>query len=331
MEKMDVYQELSKKLSMENSRFVPEIWRRLCTEEEAEIISALPGTSEDMAARFGKDIEEMNGILERLFQRGVVFDYTKDGKTYYRMPRHIIQFHDATILWPEVPDDVIELWVKYQSEEYPQIPEMVTQFKLPPLIRVVPVNAPIEFKSEVLPYEDAVRMVEGAKSLAVTRCTCRMIMKKCDKPLEVCLQLNRGADYTIKRGTGRKVSVEEAKEIIKKAEAAGLVHTTENRAGIGNVLCSCCECCCIGIPFVRNAATRGVLAPSRYQAVVDDATCTGCGLCVDICPVDALSMSDEAISVVDADVCIGCGLCAGECPSEAIMLRQVRPQDFIPS
>jgi formate hydrogenlyase subunit 6/NADH:ubiquinone oxidoreductase subunit I len=331
MEKMDVYQELSKKLSMENSRFVPKIWQRLCTEEEAEIINALPGTPEEMASRFGMDIGKMASILERLFQRGVVFEQVKDGKTIYRMPRHIIQFHDATILWPDITEDVLDLWAKWQGEEYPRIPEMVTQLGMPSLIRVVPVNEPIEFKSEVLPYEDAVRMVEGSKSLAVTKCTCRMIMKKCDKPLEVCLQLNKGADYTIKRGTGRKVSVDEAKEILKKAEAAGLVHTTENRAGIGNVLCSCCECCCIGIPFVRNPATRGALAPSRYQAVVDDAACTGCGLCVDICPVDALSMNDEAVSVVDADICIGCGLCAGECPSSAIMLKQVRPQDFIPA
>jgi len=331
MEKTDVYAELAKKVGMEGSPIVARVWRLLCSEEEAQLVNALPGTAEEMAARFGKDLTVMQQMLESLFMRGTVFENVKDGKVISRPPRHIIQFHDATVLWPAVTKDILDAWTEFHEQEYHQIPEAVTQLKMPPMMRVIPVNEGIAAKAAVMPYEDAVRMVESATSLAVTNCTCRMLMKKCDKPLEVCLQLNKGADYNIRRGSGRKITVMEAKEILERAERAGLVHTTENRAGVGTTLCNCCECCCITLPFMHDPKTSGVLAPSRFRAAVDPDLCIGCGLCVDICPMGAITQSNEIYSVVNEAACIGCGLCASDCPTTAITLEQVREQDFIPS
>ena len=54
-------------------------------------------------------------------------------------------------------------------------------------------------------------------------------------------------------------------------------------------------------------------------AVVNKDTCTGCGSCVDSCPVEAISMDDE-VAVISADDCIDCGACVGECPVEAISM-----------
>ena len=48
--------------------------------------------------------------------------------------------------------------------------------------------------------------------------------------------------------------------------------------------------------------------------------CTGCGTCVDQCPVSALSMSDH-LPQVDADTCIICFCCQEICPEKAITLR----------
>jgi ferredoxin len=56
----------------------------------------------------------------------------------------------------------------------------------------------------------------------------------------------------------------------------------------------------------------------RPQA--DPALCTGCGTCVDQCPVSALSMSDS-IPEVDANTCITCFCCQEICPEKAIALR----------
>jgi formate hydrogenlyase subunit 6/NADH:ubiquinone oxidoreductase subunit I len=330
MEKSDVYRELAKKVGMEGSPTVARVWQLLCTEEEAELVDALPGTAEEMAGRFGKELAVMQDILESLFQRGAIFENVKDGKVIYRAPRHIIQFHDATVLWPKVSREILAVWTEFHHQEYHQIPAAITQFKMPSMMRVIPINEGIAAKGEVLPYEDAVRMVESATRLAVTNCTCRMLLKKCDKPLEVCLQLNKGADYNIRRGSGREITVAEAKEILKKAERAGLVHATENRAVVGTTLCNCCECCCITLPFMRSAATSGVLSPSRFRAAIDANACIGCGLCVDICPMEAITQTEEFHSAVDEAKCIGCGLCANECPSTAITLEKVRERDFIP-
>ena len=57
---------------------------------------------------------------------------------------------------------------------------------------------------------------------------------------------------------------------------------------------------------------------SRPQA--DPKLCTGCGTCIDQCPVSALSMNDH-IPQVDTDTCITCFCCQEICPEKAITLK----------
>lgn len=52
---------------------------------------------------------------------------------------------------------------------------------------------------------------------------------------------------------------------------------------------------------------------------IDESKCTGCGACVEACPVDALKI-ENGKAKVDADTCIDCGTCVDECPVEAIEL-----------
>ena len=49
---------------------------------------------------------------------------------------------------------------------------------------------------------------------------------------------------------------------------------------------------------------------------IDNEKCTGCGVCVDVCPVNALEIKDG--KAVVSDDCIDCGVCINECPTEAI-------------
>lgn len=44
--------------------------------------------------------------------------------------------------------------------------------------------------------------------------------------------------------------------------------------------------------------------------------CIACGVCVDACPQEALSVAD--VCTVNADSCIDCGTCIDECPVGAI-------------
>lgn len=54
-------------------------------------------------------------------------------------------------------------------------------------------------------------------------------------------------------------------------------------------------------------------------AKVDQELCTGCGVCVDMCPTGAIIIRDDA-AYVDEEMCTGCGICEDECPVEAIRL-----------
>lgn len=56
------------------------------------------------------------------------------------------------------------------------------------------------------------------------------------------------------------------------------------------------------------------------SAIVNKEECTGCELCVDSCPVEAISM-DGGKASVNADECVDCGDCVDTCPVEAISME----------
>ena len=63
--------------------------------------------------------------------------------------------------------------------------------------------------------------------------------------------------------------------------------------------------------------SRTVLRPHA-----DEGLCTGCGTCVDQCPVSALSLNEgDRLPEVDDDTCITCFCCQEICPEKAIVLK----------
>ena len=52
--------------------------------------------------------------------------------------------------------------------------------------------------------------------------------------------------------------------------------------------------------------------------VIDTDECIACGVCVDTCPADVLSLGDSCAEVTDADACVACGACKDACPAGAI-------------
>jgi ferredoxin len=56
----------------------------------------------------------------------------------------------------------------------------------------------------------------------------------------------------------------------------------------------------------------------NFTVLIDNDLCFGCGMCVDICSVCAITMRDDLPVVGEG--CIACGLCAQQCPNNAITL-----------
>ena len=51
---------------------------------------------------------------------------------------------------------------------------------------------------------------------------------------------------------------------------------------------------------------------------VNEDMCVGCGVCIDACPVGAITLKDDQKAIINEDECIRCGRCHDVCPQEAV-------------
>jgi electron transport complex protein RnfB len=63
----------------------------------------------------------------------------------------------------------------------------------------------------------------------------------------------------------------------------------------------------------------------RLLAVIDEAACIGCTICIQKCPVDAIVGAAKRMHTVIADECTGCELCVAPCPVDCIALVPAPP------
>ncbi|MCY7314729.1 MAG: electron transport complex subunit RsxB [Rubrivivax sp.] len=70
--------------------------------------------------------------------------------------------------------------------------------------------------------------------------------------------------------------------------------------------------------------TRGNESP-RLLAVIDEAWCIGCTLCIKACPVDCIVGAPKRMHTVIDALCTGCELCVPVCPVDCIALQSVTP------
>jgi heterodisulfide reductase subunit A len=65
-------------------------------------------------------------------------------------------------------------------------------------------------------------------------------------------------------------------------------------------------------------------------AFVDEGICSGCGICVEVCPYEAREMDPHrGISIVHQALCQGCGACIAACPNNACELRNNRATQIL--
>ncbi|HTY98973.1 MAG TPA: 4Fe-4S binding protein, partial [Rhodocyclaceae bacterium] len=73
--------------------------------------------------------------------------------------------------------------------------------------------------------------------------------------------------------------------------------------------------------------SKDQLAHAPTVAKVRDSLCTGCEMCVDACPYEAIDLVDGK-AVVNDVLCEGCGTCSGTCVRAAIEVKNVTPRQI---
>jgi heterodisulfide reductase subunit A len=78
-----------------------------------------------------------------------------------------------------------------------------------------------------------------------------------------------------------------------------------------------------GIPMAK-----GRIKTAAYTSVVDDARCTGCGVCIEMCAYNAIVKNERWLAEVRAAVCKGCGVCGASCPERAISMTHFTNEEL---
>lgn len=327
-------QSYAERIGFPNSETLAQIFSILFNDEQSlKIAQALPGTPEDIAEKTGIPLKEVRELLDHLKTRGAINRVLHKGD-YYRLFPAMIELRDASILNRDVPQKLFELWEKLITEEMSQLIPILQEIKVPPMMRVVPIEKSVESHSSVLDVDSARRIFREAELITAIPCPCRTQARKlgrgadCPAPeTAMCMQINGFAEAVLDRSLGDRLTNEEALKRIGDAEDAGLVHNVRNNVKKDMFMCNCCSCCCTGFFVMNQFGYTDAIAPSRFRAKPDLDRCTGCGTCEDRCQFNAITVND--VVSIDFDKCYGCGNCVITCPEQALTLEEVRPLEFI--
>jgi len=264
------------------------------TDEMAEVLLCMKIrqkiTADQVAPLCGKSVERTTELLLELADIGVCFVNNIEGKDTF---------------WYEtwVPG-IMEMMVnnKENVAKYPQIAQCFDAYgvengprstgSFPPgvgLMRVIPVETAIDGETRRASYEEISKYLNESELFSVSNCSCRTAREAAGEGCghlkeDMCIQLGHAAEYYIRTGRGRKITREEAFEIIKRAEENGLMHQIPNLDGSGktHAICNCCGCSCLAL---RGATmfTNADMVRSNYVSKVDKDKCVACGECVANC------------------------------------------------
>ena len=337
----DVYATLSEKLGMPGAKVLPQIIQRLATPTEAETLLALPATPAEFAAKFGMDEAAAEAKLKLFVVKGLALALTKEGVLRYHLVRHADQLMESSSaaafnrLFEPVPDDLLELWDLWRDTDNFMLAD---ERDREAHSRVIPVLGAVKDTSVLLPYEDIAQIVRDAPAVAFINCPCsmyRVTAGLCNRPLDVCLQFSEGAArYIEEQGIGKRLTPEQAQDVLRRSAKAGLVPTVQGGKKI-RYLCNCDSDCCADLRIIVKT-DHNFIDKSRFQAEVDQSLCNGCQTCVERCHFSAIEMrsapgAKRMKAYVEPEKCYGCGACVVTCPVEgALSLKVVRPVEHIP-
>jgi electron transport complex protein RnfB len=308
------------------------ILKKIFSPEEASLAGNLSGvyeSVEEISQRANLPTKEVGKQLFQMVRRGLVWLEKQQGQVQarFRLAPFVVGIYEAQL---ELMDHELAHLVEDYLVNGGAAGIMKPQ---PALNRVLPAQNTV--KSEwILPYDDVRAILMAAKSFHVQDCICRTqqdhLGRRCNFPLDMCLSFSN-SEHQQRQGD---IPQDQALTLLKRSEELGLVHTVSNVIqGVGYI-CNCCGCCCGILRGITEWGIENSVAYANYYAVIDSKLCTGCGICIERCQVQAIS-EKNGLPVVNRLRCIGCGLCVSGCPNNAARLERKPeaeimhpPQDF---
>lgn len=329
------------------SRLLYKILKMLFSEKEAELVSSLPikpFTVEKASCIWKRDLVSTEKLLDKLAGRAVLVDIYQNGKSYYLLPPPMAGFFEFSLM--RVHNDIdqkllSELFYQYLNVEEDFIRELFTEGETR-LGRTF-VHEPVlscENALHVLDFERATKIIKTASHIAVGTCYCRHKMKHmnraCDAPLEICMTFNCTAASLAKHGYARRIDDVECMDLLHSAYDHLLVQFGENVRENVSFICNCCACCCEAMIAARRFAFLHPVHTTNFIPEVNEDNCDGCGKCVSVCPVEAMTLVSAnnphhpkmKIARLDKNICLGCGICVRACSNNFIELKS-RPKRVI--
>jgi len=340
------YQNLSDRLNKFPQGATPsdllyKILKNLFNEKEANLVALLPikpFTAKKASKIWKLDLTKTQNILDKLAQRAILIDFEQNGEMEYVLPPPMAGFFEFSLMRIRKDIDqktLSELFYQYMNVEEDFIKSLFTEGDTQ-LGRVF-VNESVLTNSNaihVLDYERATKVIKNANHIGVGMCYCRHKMehigKACDAPMDICMTFNTIAKSLTKHGHAKTIDKNECLNLLDKAYDHNLVQFGENVREDVSFICNCCGCCCEALLASKRFAILNPVHTTNFIPEIQINNCTGCGLCKEKCPVDAIrievaEINNQKIAIIDKNLCLGCGICVRVCNKNSILLKS-RPE-----